>query len=537
MTEPSPPATRKRKLPADGWQLIWTGQVETALRRAKRSFISARDTGDVAGMAAGLGQIALCCALLGAPEDGLDCALAAKRLWRRSAEPAEEAQVVAIEAFLLFDLGLSDEGFEAADEAVAIAGQLSDLSVLALASCMRGIALALCRQPELALPVLRESIRIAGQCGDRLKLPFYLLNLGFCFIKLADGAEASGDEKALHAWLEQAIEATEDAIAVAMEAGNSWCLRAALGNVAELYARVGDLERAQERLATWAAIKGRPGSSLKIQYLYTLGDVLTRQGRLPEALKAGAEALALAEKSGQTDHQLNATAKLAEAHEAMGDLAAALEMQKRFHGLYVRQSGETTQRRAKVAEIRLETERLRVRADELANQAMRDGLTGISNRRAFDAEMAQLEGKSFAVAMLDLDHFKAINDRFSHMVGDEVLRRLAQVLTRHAGTRAARLGGEEFALLLAEMGREDAERLCEVVRVAIEGTAWDDLAPELAVTVSIGLAVTAGGETAGKVMAAADRRLYGAKAAGRNRVVANDEPVRRRSAARRSRQG
>lgn len=516
---PSDPASRKRKSPEGGWHLIRHGQIERAFRLAKRDFAAARDAADTQAMAASLAQIAWCCALSGQPEQGLDCAIGAKLLWRRLGNRAEEARAAAVEAFLLFDLGLSDEGFEAADDAVAMAEGLSDASVLAFASCMRAIALSLCRQPELALPVIRQSVRIAEQEGDRVMLSFYLLNLGFCLIKRADGAAAEGDLTDEENWLGQAIEATEDAIAAAAEVGNSWCLRAGLGNVAELYARGGDLLRAQERLATWGEVKGRPVQSLKIHYLYTYADVMTRLGRADEAAKASRSALKLAEKTGQTDHELNAVEKLAQAYEAMGDFGRALAMQKRFHSLYVKQSGETTQRRARVVEIRLETERLRARADELASQAMRDGLTGIANRRAFDAELARLTGQPLAVAMLDLDHFKAINDRFSHMVGDEVLRRLAQILTAHVGAKAARLGGEEFALLLPGVGEREAADICETVRAAVASEDWADIAGGLAVTVSMGVALTTEGVPGGELLAVADRRLYAAKALGRNRVV------------------
>ena len=523
---PSDLAPRRRKAPANGWQLIAQGQIDRAFRQGKRTFAAAQAEGEVTGMATGLMQVAWCCALLGHPEQGLECALAAKRLWRRAGNETGFASTAAIEAFLLFDLGLSDEGSEAAEQAVMIAARLEDFSVLAFASCMRAIALALCGHAELSIPVIRESIRIAEQNGDKASLCFYQLNMGFCLGRLAAGEEAAGKVGHARDLLGQAIEVSEDAIASATESGNNWCLRVALGNVAEMYAHCGDLERAQKRLETWQEVPGRPGVSLKIHYLYTRSTVLMRLGQLPDAAKAASEALRLANRSGQTDHQLNAAGKLAEVHEAMKDFRSALTMHKRFHKLYVKQAGETTQRRAKVAEIRLETDRLRARADELANQAMRDGLTGIANRRAFDAELAQLEGKVFAVAMLDLDHFKAINDRFSHMVGDEVLRRLARGLTAHSGAWAARLGGEEFALLLCgEEAVRGAERLCEKVRAAVEGHQWTELAPELKVTVSIGLAISEGGKTAADLMAVADRRLYAAKATGRNRVVANDYAV------------
>jgi diguanylate cyclase (GGDEF)-like protein/PAS domain S-box-containing protein len=167
---------------------------------------------------------------------------------------------------------------------------------------------------------------------------------------------------------------------------------------------------------------------------------------------------------------------------------------------------------------------------KLEQEARTDPLTGCANRRHF-LELAEHElgrarryAEDMSVLMLDLDHFKTINDRHGHPVGDLVLLKLVQVCqaTLRAEDTVGRLGGEEFAVLLPESGREKAlevaERLCRAVADA--GVALNDNLP-LHFTASIGVATLAQEDfNIGTVLARADKALYEAKSAGRNRVVA-----------------
>ncbi|MBI4184049.1 MAG: diguanylate cyclase [Proteobacteria bacterium] len=175
-------------------------------------------------------------------------------------------------------------------------------------------------------------------------------------------------------------------------------------------------------------------------------------------------------------------------------------------------------------------------ADEIAQDrevleglALRDPLTGLLNRRGFEARLAEevgrcrRYGRPLSLAMLDLDHFKKVNDTYGHPVGDEVLAAVAARLT--AGMRgndiAARYGGEEFIVLLPETTAEAALTVAERLRRRLAETPVATAAGRaLPVTVSIGVAAFPGvGEGAEALIAAADRALYAAKEAGRNRVV------------------
>ena len=154
--------------------------------------------------------------------------------------------------------------------------------------------------------------------------------------------------------------------------------------------------------------------------------------------------------------------------------------------------------------------------------AMTDSLTGLLNRRAlFDLPGNENLPQGTAVVMLDLDGFKAINDRFGHAVGDEVLRRFATIVRRNIRETdiAARLGGEEFCLVLRDLDATAARTVTERIRVELEATA--SLAPDYGPpTVSAGIAVSASaGDGFDRLLREADMQLYRAKEAGRNRVL------------------
>jgi diguanylate cyclase (GGDEF)-like protein len=155
-------------------------------------------------------------------------------------------------------------------------------------------------------------------------------------------------------------------------------------------------------------------------------------------------------------------------------------------------------------------------------QAMTDELTGLSNRRALDLAIAQAlqAGRPFAVAMVDVDHFKRINDDFGHSAGDAVLAEFANRLRAAVGPQDLpfRYGGEEFSVLLPELDLTGAMVVAEHVRQQVARPASPDgLHP---VTASLGIAAWEPGDTADTLLRRADQGLYQAKSLGRNRVEA-----------------
>ena len=168
----------------------------------------------------------------------------------------------------------------------------------------------------------------------------------------------------------------------------------------------------------------------------------------------------------------------------------------------------------------------------LADLARRDGLTKLPNRRAFDDALREMFarrerlGEQGSLLMIDIDHFKRINDAHGHGAGDDLLRTVAQTMASDVRLvdRVFRIGGEEFAAILggadASAAQVTAERLRQAVaaaRVAVKGG-------EISATVSVGVAVAAEGSAPGALVQAADAALYRAKREGRNRVIVSRDP-------------
>ena len=208
--------------------------------------------------------------------------------------------------------------------------------------------------------------------------------------------------------------------------------------------------------------------------------------------------------------------------------ADALAHYKRHHVLEREIAADIAEQRARMSTLRLDrerarrdVERFRAETQALSDVVDTDALTGIGNRRAFDRALAALLGRGHGrctLALIDCDHFKQVNDRSSHVAGDQVLKRIGKVL--HAACRrtdvAARFGGDEFALVFADATIDDAKVVCERIRNVVERHA-DDGAPR--VTVSIGLAAAVDGDTVESLLKRADAALYRAKGEGRNRVA------------------
>ena len=510
-----------------GTHLLRAGLCEEALVEFRAVYREAEAIGDADLMALALCEMGWASFRQGDPEKGLECAMGARRLWQRLDKPGETARALAVESILFLDLGFNDEAFELAGQALGVANASGDPAILSFALNARGLALVIAREAELGAGLLERAVAMAAELGNDAAEAYYLLNLGFAHTKLAEEAEKLGQPEIAMGEREAAIELSQLAIDRAEAAGDYWTVRVALANTAEMLGLQGRYDLAFGLLDRHARLPGHPGTSLRIHYLYTLGDVLMRAGRLVEARAAAHEALTLAEHSGQVDHQVNATARLAEILEAMGEARQALDLQKRFHNLYVLQSGESARRLARIEEIRAETERLRARSTVLAEQALSDPLTGIANRRSFDQILNRLAGSHCSIAIVDLDHFKAVNDRYSHIVGDAVLQRVAATLVGQLGPHghAARLGGEEFALVFPGAPEAVASAFCEGIRTAIASIDWSDIAPGLTVTVSMGLAEGEGDQPSGELLQLADRRLYAAKSNGRDCIVTSDKPL------------
>jgi diguanylate cyclase (GGDEF)-like protein len=278
-----------------------------------------------------------------------------------------------------------------------------------------------------------------------------------------------------------------------------------------------------------------------------IGQALIALGRAAEALPA-LEAARAGLTESSVEHQLEALKAVVVAHEALGSYKLALEAQRTLSNLEREYREEKSQRYVQSLMLRHELARTRrATADalernrdlegvlrekerlaaELERLSLQDPLTGLYNRRYLDLHFPELleafsaQGSSVSVAMLDLDHFKRVNDRFSHLIGDQVLRRTAGLLLEHArqGDIGVRFGGEEFLMIFPDTTLEAAHAHCERLRQRIAAFDWAEIHQQLSVRVSMGLVSAQPGERAEALLARADELLYKAKAAGRNRVM------------------
>ncbi|MBK1715152.1 GGDEF domain-containing protein [Rubrivivax gelatinosus] len=262
-----------------------------------------------------------------------------------------------------------------------------------------------------------------------------------------------------------------------------------------------------------------------------LGELLRRRGEDPgAAAEAACQLVARCSDGGAAWLQ-----RAARAEELAGRAAPALALLRRSHARQLATVRAALDERidelaARLVELQLRDENRQLRAHNQGLEADvrhvsllagTDALTGLPNRRALEAAFDARGDGGQVLAVLDLDHFKSINDRFSHLVGDAVLQAAAAQMA--ASLRApdllARLGGEEFVALLDGVSLADAASVLERVRLALHGHDWAALAEGLKVTVSIGVTRVLPGEPLPPALARADALLYRAKHEGRDRVV------------------
>jgi diguanylate cyclase (GGDEF)-like protein len=298
-----------------------------------------------------------------------------------------------------------------------------------------------------------------------------------------------------------------------------------------------EAEQAIGRIRAMGGVTGTPYFQIMDSML--TGRIHRVRGDHAAAAHAVETGLALTDDTPRMTERVQLLTDLVAVHEERGAFADALAAHRRLLEATLRQRDEVAERRGRVLNGHLDLERAQLAAERaqlrseqlesvnrtLAYDALHDALTGLANRRDFDSTLAAITSRGYAPLTLllsDLDKFKGVNDGFSHLVGDEVLRRVAQIIGACVrGTDlVARVGGEEIAVLLAsDPDPTFVAEVCERIRRSIADYAWDDVARGLHVTISIGAAAWRPGESAVHLMGRADALLYEAKRLGRNRTV------------------
>lgn len=312
-----------------------------------------------------------------------------------------------------------------------------------------------------------------------------------------------------------------------------------LDTLARVLIGLGRLEDAEAVLAPGlspAVLEASTDGDAGADFLLTLAEVRRQLGRLPEAQQALDDCMTRCDRHGLTAIRVRARQEHAELHAARDDHRAAFAEHKLFHAQLMELQSAQRDARARAMQAMYETGEARRQSRRYRELSLRDPLTGLYNRRHIDEQLAGLLGPGslpaapVSIALVDLDHFKRVNDTFGHDVGDAVLRRVAALLQSVVpadgaralgGSFAARMGGEEFLLVLVDTDLPQAAALAEDLRAAVAGHPWDDVVGELPVTASIGVTgVTAApDETPAGLLGRADALLYSAKEQGRNRVL------------------
>lgn len=401
---------------------------------------------------------------------------------------------------------------------------------------------------EKALEHLRRALRLKQEIGDKQ-------NEGLVLIHVGNVHESRGDYA-------NALEYYTRGLKITQDVGDRQNEAASLNDIGNVYQELSDYQKAVSYYTQSLQIAQAVGIKYyEVKALINLGATLTKLHDAPQAVAHLRKALAISEEIKSNDLIYKAHQTLSAAYEATGDLAQALVHHKAFHrsreqvfsedsankikSVVIQTEVEKSQREAEIYRLRnVElaqafqdlhvaneqkselVEQLKQQTEILDRQTKEDGLTGLCNRRHFDSELAQEFSRArrfkrdMTVVMADIDHFKQINDHFSHQTGDKVIKTVGNILRESCRMIdvVARYGGEEFVLLLIETPAPKAAILCEKIRAAIEQHDWSAIDTELGVTISMGISDDLTVASPEAMLSMADAKLYEAKRGGRNQV-------------------
>jgi diguanylate cyclase (GGDEF)-like protein len=272
--------------------------------------------------------------------------------------------------------------------------------------------------------------------------------------------------------------------------------------------------------------------------LLTLCVAQRRQGGLDRAQATLTRCRELCDERQLAEIRVRVQREQAELYAQAGDFERAYELYQAFHADTEALRSEQREAQARTRQALFETTEARQEAERFRELALHDPLTGLRNRRYVDEQLPGLfrhaarTAAPLILALVDLDHFKRINDQLSHDVGDRVLVAVATLLSTGAGgisdtAFVARMGGEEFLLVLPGVELTAAMDRLDLLRAAVCGHPWREVTGELPVTVSVGVTAARAADTQPAALARADRHLYQAKHAGRDRVVGDPDPTSR----------
>ncbi len=468
-------------------------------------------------------------------------------------EDPEEAREIQSALGLAYGrLGARAEAIAAHQTALALSRQASPRAQFdALANL--GITLMTCERPEEAVEHFRQALRLAGEIGD-VKLGLRArINFHASRAVAVDLAKRRGDAIDVTGALQGILGDYQTLLADCQAAQASGYEQLAQQHMGIVLRGLGRHAEAKEKLSSvlgyarehqWervvadvrfhlAGILAETGEFALAQTMFDEVLAFYRQAEFKvsilETHRERARLFELARRHDLAYAELQAQEKLrlqmAASEEQLG-LALRAWREEYASARAARDAAERRARQLSATNARLSQEN---QALDLA--ARHDPLTGLPNRRFAEQWVTQWRRSRpqtdihLALAVIDIDHFKAINDRWSHLVGDAVLGDIAGILRAHCRREdfALRQGGDEFLMFFPHTRTEDAHLVCQRIVQQVAAHDWSRLGAGLAVTVSIGLAAGEADGQLDQLLAAADAQLYRVKAAGRNGVAVASE--------------
>ena len=445
-------------------------------------------------------------ARIGASPEALELLDQAIRLLTGRSTPAREQCVFWSNASAAYDaLQQFPRALDAANRALDLTGDFDDPDLLVVCQGnVLSIGLESLCQAHVSDPAaIRAALEPMDRHLDQLVAHGQHHLVSFFVEPAADALMLLGDRVAARRWLRRGIESTQ--------------LTGALPAQGLLELRLAQLDRLEGAYDSAAA-----------HLAQALDESVAGQ------TEAGRERLfqeqsLLCEARGDWKGALASYKKRSELREAALRLQADVRTQALSMRLDVERGRlEAELLRRKNDELQQGLSRLADQAGVLEKQAMEDPLTGLANRRELERAVQRLTvaapGRPLTLLMADIDHFKRINDGFSHAVGDTVLQAFASVLrdASRPGDVVCRIGGEEFVVVLPDFDPVQSTNIAERLRSSLESHAWANLQAGLVVTASIGVSAIRPGQTLAESLARADSALYACKREGRNCVRLSD---------------
>ena len=524
-----PGAQRETALTA-AYAALDAGQVDQARELAQSVLVGARGA-DPYAEARALSCLAHCDRVGSRLRRASDAARRAAQIFEQLGDTHGEAQALSIVAHTTMLLGRNDEAVEAGLLCTRLCdtGSPKPLTVIAY-NCL-GLAYCWGGDHDRADAALETAVLVAGRCVPAVSA--YQPRLNQVWVeasRLIDERYQTGSMKSLarlEALMQEcwALERTGAGLSVlpglqslarSISSGSSALLAIWQRDFAAATAAIDSVKRSLSEPMTWLDALVR---WCLAELAWAHGDWATTERELTE-MRAMASAVEH-EQFASMAHLL-----LAQVYELQGKHADARRAHRALRQRERRVIAESLGNRESLVSFRIgarqserHLEQALVASKQFERWSLEDALTGIGNRRHFEQSLAQrlpaaiAADKPLTVAMVDVDKFKSVNDRFTHHVGDRALKTVAAIVASEIRENdlPARWAGDEFVILFDDATEQTARHICDRIRAAVVGFDWEAIAPGLRLSVSIGTSEVRPGDSAESVLHRSDESMYRSK--------------------------